>query len=94
MKATGIIRRVDDLGRIVIPREIRQTTRIKEGASLEILLDEDGSIVLKKVNMERNIKDDIDNLDDTISFFSESFDEKELCRIKRALEEIRSYIKS
>lgn len=94
MKTTGIIRRIDDLGRIVIPREIRQITRIKEGAPFEILLDEGGSIVLKKINVERNIKDDIDNLEHTISFFSESFDEEELCRIKNAIEEIRSYIRN
>ncbi len=94
MKTTGIIRRIDDLGRIVIPREIRQITRIKEGTPLEILLDEGGSIVLKKINMERNIKDDIDNLEHTISFFSESFDEKDLCRINSAIEEIRSYTKN
>lgn len=47
MKTTGIIRRIDDLGRIVIPKEIRKTMRIKNGESLEIYLDDD-SIILKK----------------------------------------------
>ena len=47
MKTTGVIRRIDDLGRIVIPKEIRKTMRIKNGESLEIYLDED-SIILKK----------------------------------------------
>ncbi|MCD8020521.1 MAG: AbrB/MazE/SpoVT family DNA-binding domain-containing protein [Clostridiales bacterium] len=48
MKATGIVRRVDDLGRIVIPKEIRKTLKVKEGMSLEIYTDQDGGIVLKK----------------------------------------------
>lgn len=47
MKTTGIIRRIDDLGRIVIPKEIRKTMRIKNGESLEIYIDED-NILLKK----------------------------------------------
>lgn len=47
MKTTGVIRRIDDLGRIVIPKEIRKTMRIKNGESLEIYLDDD-AIVLKK----------------------------------------------
>ena len=48
MKATGIIRRVDDLGRIVIPKEIRRTLRIRETDPLEIFTDKEGEIVLKK----------------------------------------------
>ena len=48
MKATGIIRRVDDLGRIVIPKEIRKTLRIKEGEPLEIFTDREGQVILKK----------------------------------------------
>lgn len=47
MKATGIVRRVDDLGRIVIPKEIRRTICIKEGDPIELYLDEEGGIVLK-----------------------------------------------
>ena len=48
MKATGVVRRIDDLGRIVIPKEIRKTLRIKEGDPLEIFTDKDGEIILKK----------------------------------------------
>ena len=48
MKATGIVRRVDDLGRIVIPKEIRRTMRLKEGEPLEIYTGGDSSITLKK----------------------------------------------
>lgn len=49
MKSTGIVRRMDDLGRIVIPKEVRKVLDIKEGAPLEIFT-EDGSIILKKYN--------------------------------------------
>ena len=48
MKATGVVRRIDDLGRIVIPKEIRKTLRIKEGDPLEIFTDREGGIILKK----------------------------------------------
>lgn len=48
MKATGIVRRIDDLGRVVVPKEIRRTLRIREGDPLEIFTDRDGEIVLKK----------------------------------------------
>ena len=48
MKATGITRRIDELGRIVIPKEIRRTLRLREGAPLEIFTDREGQIILKK----------------------------------------------
>lgn len=48
MKATGIVRRIDDLGRIVIPKEIRRTLRIREADPLEIYTDREGEIILKK----------------------------------------------
>lgn len=48
MKATGIVRRIDDLGRIVIPKEIRRTLRIKEGDPLEIYTDREGEVIFKK----------------------------------------------
>ena len=48
MKATGVVRRIDDLGRIVIPKEIRKTLRIKEGSPLEIFTEKDGDIILRK----------------------------------------------
>ena len=48
MKATGIVRRIDDLGRVVIPKEIRRTLRIRESDPLEIFTDRDGEIILKK----------------------------------------------
>ena len=48
MKATGIVRRIDDLGRIVVPKEIRRTLRIREGDPLEIFTSREGEIMLKK----------------------------------------------
>ena len=48
MKATGIVRRIDDLGRVVIPKEIRRTLRIREGDPLEIFTGKEGEVVFKK----------------------------------------------
>jgi AbrB family transcriptional regulator (stage V sporulation protein T) len=48
VKATGIVRRIDDLGRVVVPKEIRRTLRIREGDPLEIFTDREGSVILKK----------------------------------------------
>ena len=48
MKATGIVRRIDDLGRVVIPKEIRRTMRIREGDPLEIYTERDGEVIFKK----------------------------------------------
>ena len=51
MKATGIVRRIDDLGRVVIPKEIRRTMRIREGDPLEIYTDSDGEVIFKKYSL-------------------------------------------
>ena len=48
MKATGIVRRIDDLGRVVIPKEIRRTLKIREGMPMEIFTDSSGEVILKK----------------------------------------------
>src|SRR5699024_12140545 len=48
MKATGIVRRIDDLGRVVIPKEIRRNLRIREGDPLEIFVQREGEVILKK----------------------------------------------
>ena len=48
MKATGVVRRIDELGRVIIPKEIRRTMRISEGDPLEIYTDKDGAIIFKK----------------------------------------------
>lgn len=57
MKATGVIRRIDDLGRVVIPKEIRKNLRIKNGDNLEIYIGEEDNIILKRYNHIDKIKD-------------------------------------
>lgn len=57
MKATGIVRRIDDLGRVVIPKEIRRTLRIREGDPLEIYVDRDGEVILKKYSPISELSD-------------------------------------
>lgn len=57
MKATGIVRRIDDLGRVVIPKEIRRTMRIREGDPLEIYTDKDGEVIFKKYSMMGGLSD-------------------------------------
>ena len=57
MKATGIVRRIDDLGRIVIPKEIRRTQRIREGDPIEIFTNREGEIMLKKYSPIGDLSD-------------------------------------
>ena len=57
MKATGIVRRIDELGRVVVPKEIRRTLRIREGDPLEIFTDRDGEVILKKYSPIRELDD-------------------------------------
>lgn len=56
MKATGIVRRIDDLGRVVIPKEIRRTLRIREGDPLEIFVDRDGEVILKNIHQSLSLE--------------------------------------
>lgn len=57
MKATGIVRRIDDLGRVVIPKEIRRTLRIREGDPLEIYTERDGEVIFKKYSPMGDLAD-------------------------------------
>ncbi len=66
MKATGIVRRVDSLGRVVIPKEIRHTLRIKEGAPLEIYTDRDGSVTFRKYSPLGELQDFSEQICDAI----------------------------
>ena len=61
MKATGIVRRIDDLGRIVIPKEIRRTMRIREGDPLEIFTDKDGIVIFKKYSQMGELSEFAEN---------------------------------
>lgn len=65
MKATGIIRRIDDLGRVVIPREIRRTLHIKEGDPLEIFTGE-GGVIFRKYNPTYDVKGFLDGLKEVL----------------------------
>lgn len=69
MKATGVVRRIDELGRIVIPKEIRKNLRIKEGENLEIFIDEKDNIVLKKYSAINNLGDFSQNFIDSINSY-------------------------
>ena len=68
MKTTGIIRRIDELGRIVIPKEIRKNLRIKDGENLEISID-DKSIILKKYSLMKKIEDFAQSFTDGIYLY-------------------------
>ena len=61
MKATGIVRRIDDLGRIVIPKELRRTFRMHEGDPIEIFTDAEGSIILRKYSALNDITHLVDS---------------------------------
>lgn len=67
MKATGIVRRIDDLGRVVIPKEIRRTMRIREGDPLEIYTSRDGEVIFKKYSLLGGVEDFAAQLCDTMS---------------------------
>ena len=67
MKATGIVRRVDDLGRIVIPKEIRRTLRIREGDPLEIYTEKDGGVIFRKYSPMGDLQEFAAQMCDAIS---------------------------
>lgn len=67
MKATGIVRRVDDLGRIVIPKEIRRTLRIREGDPLEIYTEKDGGVIFRKYSPMGDLQEFASQMCESIS---------------------------
>ena len=67
MKATGIVRRIDDLGRVVIPKEIRRTLRIREGEPMEIFTGDEGEIFLKKHSPIRKLSEHAKELADSMA---------------------------
>ncbi|MDD3391924.1 MAG: stage V sporulation T C-terminal domain-containing protein [Bacilli bacterium] len=69
MKATGVVRRIDELGRIVIPKEIRKILRIKNNDNMDIYIDENNNIILKKFSIINNIADFAQLLADTLYSF-------------------------
>ncbi|MEG0025645.1 MAG: stage V sporulation T C-terminal domain-containing protein [Bacilli bacterium] len=71
MKATGVVRRIDDLGRVVIPKEIRKGLRIKDGENLEIFVDDKENIILKKHSLMKKISDLAGDFADSIHIFTD-----------------------
>ena len=69
MKATGVVRRIDELGRIVIPKEIRKNLRIREGENIEIYTDINDNIILKKYSIVKKLGDFAQNFTDAIYSF-------------------------
>ena len=67
MKATGIVRRIDDLGRVVIPKEIRRTMRIREGDPLEIYTDKEGGVIFRKYSLMGGVTEFAGQLCETLN---------------------------
>lgn len=88
MKATGIVRRIDDLGRVVIPKEIRRTLRIRENDPLEIFTDRDGEIIFKKYSPMGDLGDFaqeyVDALHESTSHLAIIADEDEIIAVNGA----------
>ena len=88
MKATGIIRRVDDLGRIVIPKEIRRTLGIREGEAMELYTDSDGCVIFRKYSqsLKADVERIIDNLSNSIEDYREEQEARNaLCKVVQIL---------
>lgn len=64
MRATGIVRRMDDLGRIVIPKEIRKNLGLREGTPMEVFTDHEGGVIFKRYSTEENVKEQLKTLDE------------------------------
>lgn len=69
MKATGVVRRIDELGRVVIPKEIRKNLRIREGENIEIYIDSNDNIVLKKFSFMKKLGDFAQSFTDSVYSF-------------------------
>lgn len=90
MVSTGIIRRVDDLGRVVIPRDIRHRMKIREGEPLEIFIDGKDTVCFHKY--ETNLCSAVDQLKDQIETYCDLSD-KDQKKIKILLDEVRELVK-
>ena len=90
MRATGIVRRIDDLGRVVIPKEIRRNLHIHEGEPLEIFIVENGVCFCK---YEKNLVDEVGGLRELISSYG-NLSAAEMRRVHEMLNEICDLIKS
>ena len=94
MRATGILRRIDELGRVVIPKEIRRSMRIKEGDALEIFVD-NGFLCLRKYEAEKEFSAEIKALeDDILNQYYMTDNRDEINIIKMAFREIQHQLKA
>ena len=85
MKATGIVRRIDELGRVVIPKEIRRTLRIRESDPLEIFTDREGEIILKKYEPACIF---CDHTEDVVLFNGKQICKKCIANLSEALKQL------
>lgn len=88
MKSTGIVRRIDDLGRVVIPKEIRRTLLLKESDPMEIFV-EDGGVYLKKYVPDYDIIDMVDDIETKLEFMMDEIGHKNGRDIIQKLKEIK-----
>jgi stage V sporulation protein T len=94
MRATGILRRIDELGRVVIPKEIRRSMRMREGDALEIFVD-NGFLCLRKYEAEKEFSAEIKSLeDDILNQYYMTDNKDEINIIKMAFQEIRHQLKA
>ena len=91
MKSTGLVRRFDDLGRVVIPKEIRRTLLLKEGDPMEIFV-EDGGVYLKKYVPDYDIIDMVDDIETKFEFIMDEIGHKNGRDIQRKLKEIKELL--
>ena len=91
MKATGIIRRVDDLGRIVIPKDVRRAIGIREGEPLEIFIEGEDTVCFRKY--KNNLSDAVEHLRDRIENCCDDLTYGTLMRIDALLEEVQELVK-
>ena len=91
MKSTGIVRRFDDLGRVVIPKEIRRKLLLKEGDPMEIFI-EDGGVYLKKYVPDYNIIDMVDDVETKLEFMMDEIGHKNGRDVQQKLKEIKELL--
>ena len=91
MKATGIVRRIDDLGRVVIPKDIRRAMGIHEGEPLEIFIGGDDTICFRKY--KNNLSDAVEHLRVQIENGGDDLTYATLMRIDALLEEVQELVK-
>lgn len=90
MKQTGIVRRIDDLGRIIVPKEIRRTMHIKEGDPLEIFLTEDEGICFKKYDFSKSLHELLSDFNNAVD--EGNYDRDKVSEIRKCVSALRDLI--